>query len=42
MIQKTQIKKNDLALDIASNDGTLLNFYPKNIIKCGVDPILKK
>ena len=42
MIQKTQIKKNDLALDIASNDGTLLNFYPKNIIKCGVDPILNK
>ncbi|WP_440910904.1 methyltransferase domain-containing protein [Candidatus Pelagibacter sp.] len=42
MIQKTQIKKNELALDIASNDGTLLNFYPKNIIKCGVDPILNK
>ena len=36
------MKKNDYVLDIASNDGTLLNFYPRNIVKCGVDPILKK
>ena len=39
---KTKLKKNDYVLDIASNDGTLLNFYPRNIVKCGVDPILKK
>ena len=26
------------ALDIGSNDGTLLNFYPKNINRYGVDP----
>ena len=42
MIKKTKLKKNDYVLDIASNDGTLLNFYPRNIVKCGVDPILKK
>ena len=26
------------ALDIGCNDGTLLNFYPKNINRYGVDP----
>ena len=40
--KKTKLKKNDLVLDIASNDGSLLNFYNKNIIKCGIDPILRK
>ena len=29
---KTRIKKGELVLDIASNDGTLLNFYNKNIV----------
>ena len=28
----TKIKKKELVLDIASNDGTLLNFYSKNLI----------
>ena len=37
--KKTSLKKGDLVLDIASNDGSLLNFYNKNIIKCGIDPI---
>ena len=36
------IKKNDFVLDIASNDGTLLNFYNKNITTFGVDPLVKK
>ena len=40
--KKTSLKKNDFVLDIASNDGTLLNSYKKNIIKFGVDPILNK
>ncbi len=40
--KKTKIKKKDNVLDIASNDGTLLNFYKKNIITFGIDPILKK
>ena len=34
--------KNDLVLDIASNDGTLLNNYSKDIITFGIDPILDK
>ncbi len=42
LAKKTSLKKNDAVLDIASNDGTLLNFYKKNIIKFGVDPILNK
>ena len=27
----SRIKKGDYVLDIASNDGTLLNFYSKNL-----------
>ncbi len=38
-----KLSKNDLVLDIASNDGTLLNLYKKkNIIKFGIDPTLNK
>lgn len=40
--KKSKLKKNDYVLDIASNDGTLLNFYNKNIITFGIDPILNK
>jgi len=37
------LKQKDAVLDIASNDGTLLNSYKnKKIVKVGVDPILKK
>ena len=39
---KTRIKKGELVLDIASNDGTLLNFYNKNIVTFGVDPLIDK
>ncbi len=38
----SKIKKGDAVLDIASNDGTLLNFYNKDIITVGIDPILNK
>jgi len=41
LCNKTKIKKNDLVLDIASNDGTLLNFYNKNITTFGIDPLIK-
>ena len=37
-----KITKGDHVLDIASNDGTLLNFYRNDIIKVGIDPILNK
>jgi len=40
--RKIGIKKNDAVLDVASNDGTLLNFYNRNVIKFGIDPILNK
>ena len=38
----SKVKKNDYVLDIASNDGTLLNFYKKDLVKVGIDPILSK
>ena len=33
--KKITLKKNDIVLDIASNDGSLLNFYKKDIITLG-------
>ena len=39
---KVKLSKGESVLDIASNDGTLLNFYDKNIIKFGIDPLVKK
>jgi hypothetical protein len=40
--KKVQLKKNDAVLDVASNDGTLLKNYKKEILKVGIDPILSK
>ena len=40
--QSAKLKKNDNVLDIASNDGTLLNNYNKKIITWGMDPVLNK
>jgi len=37
-----KLKKGEQVLDIASNDGTLLNFYPKDVVKFGIDPTIKK
>ena len=39
---KAKLKKKEHVLDIASNDGSLLNFYNKNTITFGIDPILNK
>ncbi|MDB4081454.1 hypothetical protein N9500_00850 [Candidatus Pelagibacter sp.] len=36
------LKKDDVVLDIASNDATLLNCYSPKIIKVGVDPLVNK
>lgn len=33
-----KLKDNDLWIDIASNDGTLLSFVPKNLSRIGIDP----
>jgi hypothetical protein len=32
------LNENDIWLDIACNDGTLLGFLPRNLIKIGIDP----
>ena len=40
--KKTRLKKKDCVLDIASNDGSLLNYYNMNINTFGIDPILNK
>jgi len=36
------LRAKDHVLDIASNDGTLLNYYKKDIITVGVDPLVNK
>ena len=33
-----KLKENDIWIDIASNDGTLLSYLPKDIIRIGIDP----
>lgn len=33
-----KLKENDLWIDIACNDGTLLSYVPSNLIKIGIDP----
>ena len=38
IIKLMPLKENDVWLDIACNDGTLLSYVPNNIIKIGVDP----
>lgn len=33
-----RLRPNDTVLDIASNDGTLLSYYPDNVNRIGIDP----
>lgn len=33
-----KLKENDLWLDIACNDGSLLSYVPKNMLRVGIDP----
>ena len=40
--RKSKLISGDHVLDIASNDATLLNFYNKNIVKVGIDPLVNK
>ena len=35
----TKLKENDIWVDIACNDGTLLSYLPKNLIRIGIDPV---
>jgi hypothetical protein len=34
-----KLKDNDIWVDIACNDGTLLSFLPKNLVRIGIDPV---
>ncbi|MBI2559338.1 methyltransferase domain-containing protein [Candidatus Woesearchaeota archaeon] len=36
--QTVNLKEGDMVLDIGANDGTLLSFYPKGIIRVGCEP----
>lgn len=38
ILEVSRLKDNDIWLDIACNDGTLLSFVPKNLIRIGIDP----
>lgn len=40
--KKVRLKSGDYVLDIASNDGTLLSYYKKNINTFGIDPLVNK
>jgi hypothetical protein len=37
---ETRVSEKFIALDIASNDGTLLQGYSKDVIKIGIDPLI--
>lgn len=39
ILSLVELKENDVWIDIACNDGTLLSYLPKNIIKIGIDPV---
>ena len=41
-ISKAKPKNKDYILDIASNDGTLLNFYSRKFNTVGIDPLINK
>lgn len=38
IVHVIKFKENDLWIDIACNDGTLLSFVPKSFIRVGIDP----
>lgn len=39
ILELVKLKENDLWIDIACNDGTLLSYLPKKLIRIGIDPV---
>jgi len=42
IIKRVDLVSNDLVIDIGSNDGTSLGFYPKDLLLVGIDPTASK
>ena len=42
LTKKANLSDKDYVLDIASNDGTLLNYYPKKNYTFAIDPLINK
>ena len=42
LTEKFPLQTNDLVIDIGSNDGTTLGFYPENVERVGFDPSAEK
>ena len=40
--KRLSLKSNDTIIDIGSNDGTFLSFFPKNLNLIGIDPTISK
>ena len=41
-VKLVKLSPDDLVVDIGSNDGTLLNMYPDNLLLVGIDPTAEK
>lgn len=42
LVEKVSLEKGDIVLDIGSNDSTFLKFYPKDLVRVGMDPTGKQ
>lgn len=42
LLKSYPVKEGDLVLDIGSNDGTTLSFYPASCVRVGMDPTIQK
>lgn len=42
LVSKVDLRDGDIVLDIGSNDSTFLKFYPRDLIRVGIDPTGKQ
>jgi hypothetical protein len=42
LLKRVELARGDAVLDIGSNDGTTLSFYPEHVIRIGMDPTAAK